>query len=617
MKTVISSFLAFLLIGLSFSCSVPRDDLYVMLTGDDSNTGTKSKPLRSLQKVKEAVRQKMLAENSSTINVWIGGGTYNLTESLVFNSDDSGPADGFIAYCGMPGETVEISGGIEITGWKKAAKGLWVTSVKSPGTGKSEFRELFIDGVRAVRARHPNEGYLLVAEAGTDRRTNFRYTKNDFPLPSDPTRVELVLLHDWSITRINLASIDSLKDVITAKDSTGARDIDFFNIDNWEKNPRYFLENSMEFLDNEMEWYYDQAAGLLYLKLNENQSPENKKVVMPLLPDNLIRLQGDENKKISNIRFENLTFSYCSWAIPENGYAGIQACHFDPRPRNNEWNVVPAAVDAAMAENCSFINCRFTHLGGSGLRIGRNCGGCLVSGCYFADISGNGIMVGEGNDRIVDGDVWWKNAPDQAASGNMIGNSVITECGRQFFGAVGIWCGLAAKTSILDNHIFNLPYTGISSGWLWNPEPTPCRENRIEGNHIHHVMQVLSDGGGIYMLGLQPGTLISGNLIHDIPLNAGRAESNGMFLDEGITSVEVSENIIYKVAKSPLRFHKATVNLVKNNILSCSGSNPPVRYNNTPVESIVLEDNKILHEDNSADMAVLETAVKSWESKHK
>ena len=28
-------------------------------------------------------------------------------------------------------------------------------------------------------------------------------------------------------------------------------------------------------------------------------------------------------------------------------------------------------------------------------------------------------------------------------------------------------------------------------------------ENRIEGNHIHHHMQVLGDGGAIYTLGVQ------------------------------------------------------------------------------------------------------------------
>ena len=54
-------------------------------------------------------------------------------------------------------------------------------------------------------------------------------------------------------------------------------------------------------------------------------------------------------------------------------------------------------------------------------------------------------------------------------------------------------------------------------------------------------MQKLSDGGGIYMLGLQPGSKILRNLIHDVTVNVGRAQSNGMFLDEGITDVLVAK----------------------------------------------------------------------------
>lgn len=610
MKTL-SNFLSFVYILLLISCSSSRTDFYVSETGTDSNPGTRNKPFRTIQKAQAAVRGISRTGSERRITVWIGKGTYSLEETMIFGPEDSGSDEGLVVYRGLPGETVELSGGVEISGWKKLKNGIWVTRFDSQKRGNGIFRELFIDGQRAIRARHPNNDYLRVAEVGVDRRTNFRYNEKDFPLPENPSEVELVFLHDWSITRINLSGIDSVKHVITAKDSIGSKDLDFFNLDNWEKNPRYFLENSLAFLDYDREWYYDKNEGLIYLQLKEDESPVNKKVVIPRLSNNLLRLAGTETQKIKNIHFENITFSYCSWSLPSDGYAGIQACYFDPRGNTTAWNVVPAAVEATWSENCSFVNCGFSHLGGSGLWLGTGSVECLVSGCHFEDISGNGVMIGEGNDRTVDGELWWKKVPGQAATKNRVENSTITACGKQFFGAVGIWCGLADNTSIINNHIFELPYTGISVGWMWSPVPTPCRENRLEGNHIHHVMQILSDGGGIYMLGLQPGSRIVNNQIHDIPLNAGRAESNGMFLDEGITNVEISENLIYKVAKSPLRFHKATINLVKNNILACSGDNPPVRYNNTPVENIVLENNQILREVNPEDMKILESAIRS------
>jgi hypothetical protein len=592
------------------SCTVKHSDFYVSGTGDDNNPGTKEKPFLTVQKAKRAVHEIISRGGSKKIIVWIGGGTYRLNESLVFGPEDSGSEKCSIFYRAIPGEVAEFSGGIEIREWEKQKDGLWIARLNSIDILNINFRELFIDGNRAIRARHPNNDYLRVATVGSDKRTNFSYNENDFPLPDDPSEVELVLLHDWSISRIILSGIDPGKKVISAKDTIGAEGIDFFTLDHWEKNPRYFLENSRVFLDSDSEWYFDKKDKILYLKLKDGESPVSKKVVVPFISNNLVHFTGTETQKIRNIQFESIKFSYCSWSLPEKGYAGIQACFFDPRGNKTGWNVVPSSVEAVWSENISFINCRFSNLGGSGLWIGTGSVNCLVSGCHFEDISGNGIMIGEGNDRHVDGELWWKKVPGQAATGNKIENSTITLCGRQFFGAVGIWCGLTAKTSIINNLIYDLPYTGISAGWLWNPDPTPCRENYIEGNHIHHIMQTLSDGGGIYMLGLQPGSRIINNNIHDVPLNAGRAESNGMFLDEGTTNVEISGNLIYKIAKSPLRFHKATTNLVKNNTLSCSADNPPVRYNNTPEKNIVLENNQILTEANPDDLKILEKLIR-------
>jgi hypothetical protein len=257
------------------------------------------------------------------------------------------------------------------------------------------------------------------------------------------------------------------------------------------------------------------------------------------------------------------------------------------------------------------------NLGGSAITLGTGCRNCTISNSLIADVSGNGIMIGEGRDREVDGDKWWKSAPLQAAHGNTIENCIITACGKQFYGAVGIWCGLTSETIIRNNDVYDMPYTGISVGWMWSPEPTPCRNNVIEGNHIHHIMQVLSDGGGIYMLGLQPGSRITGNRIHDVSLNIGRAESNGMFLDEGTTDVVVDGNLIYAVAKSPLRFHKATTNLVEKNRLFCSVENPPIRYNNTKEEDIQKVDNTIFTGSVEGFSEELRNAVAEWEDKYR
>ena len=591
LSPVIKSSFLVLLIFISISTCFAKD-IYVSPKGNDNNPGSKKLPLQTIYQAKNKAVEILEKGGEKDITVWLADGIFRVTEPLVFESLKTTSINTKISFRAEKGSKPIISGGVEISGWEKNNAGFWEAKMQENKNEPVELRKLFIDGKRAVRARFPNEGYLQVKKAGADRRTNFYFEKGDFPIPANVKDVELVLLHDWSISRIAVKEISQAENKITAVDSIGARQPEFFNIDNWEPNPRYFLENAAEFLDADFEWFFDANNNKILLKLPENQNPENLKIVVPV-SNGLLQLKGTENNPIKNIHFEGITFENCAWNIPENGYCGVQACHFDPRPDNLGWSVVPAAVYAEWTENATFKNCAFQNLGGSGLWFSTGCKNCTVENSAFFDISGNGIMIGEGQDRLVNGKQWWQVAPNQVALGNAIKNCTVKNCGTQFFGAVGIWCGLTAETTISNNEISDLPYTGISIGWMWSPVSTPCRANVIDGNHIHDIMQILSDGGGIYMLGLQPGSKITNNHIHDVKINAGRAESNGMFLDEGTTDVLVENNLIYNIAKSPLRFHKATINLVKDNYLFCTGDNPPIRYNSTKEDDIWKQGNKV------------------------
>jgi len=176
----------------------------------------------------------------------------------------------------------------------------------------------------------------------------------------------------------------------------------------------------------------------------------------------------------------------------------------------------------------------------------------------------------------------------------VVENCTIERCAQTYFGGVGIWIGMAANTIVRNNEVRDLPYTGISVGWSWKPNPTMCRGNQIAYNNIHHVMQRLSDGGGIYTLGWQPGTRLIGNVIHDIPVNAGRAESNVMFLDQGTTDLEVKENTIYHVARSPIRFNMAGKNTISHNRLALAPGTPTFQYTETKASDMTFVDNEVI-----------------------
>ena len=88
------------------------------------------------------------------------------------------------------------------------------------------------------------------------------------------------------------------------------------------------------------------------------------------------------------------------------------------------------------------------------------------------------------------------------------------------------------------------------------------------------------------------GTRLRGNAIHDIPLNAGRAESNGIFMDEGSTEITVQNNTIYNLKRSPIRFHRAGKNLVEHNRLVAPPGVASFMYNATDAAVIERIDNE-------------------------
>jgi hypothetical protein len=125
-------------------------------------------------------------------------------------------------------------------------------------------------------------------------------------------------------------------------------------------------------------------------------------------------------------------------------------------------------------------------------------------------------------------------------------------------------------------------------------------------------MESLSDGGGIYMLGRQPGTIISDNLIHDVcTKRRGTSHHNGIFLDNGTSEVTISGNIIYNIPKIPIRFNReGTDNLIKDNIISCKEEDIPVRSRDARMEN-----NRILSDSIPEHQEILENAVEKWKSR--
>ncbi len=69
-----------------------------------------------------------------------------------------------------------------------------------------------------------------------------------------------------------------------------------------------------------------------------------------------------------------------------------------------------------------------------------------------------------------------------------------------------------------------------------------------------------------------------------------------MFLDQGTTDIVIEDNQIWNIERSPLRFHLASTNLVRGNLLVVRGEVPPIRYNATDPADIERQDNVVARE---------------------
>ena len=151
--------------------------------------------------------------------------------------------------------------------------------------------------------------------------------------------------------------------------------------------------------------------------------------------------------------------------------------------------------------------------------------------------------------------------------------AAFTTAARCFPARSAFGSGSRPATASLHNLIHDFYYTGISIGWTWGYGPALATNNTVELNHVHHIGvksdgdgPILSDMGGIYTLGKQPGTTIRNNLWHDI---AGiRYGGWGIYFDEGSSGILAESNVVYRTTHGGFHQHYGETNIVRNNIFA-------------------------------------------------
>jgi hypothetical protein len=513
----------------------------------------------------EAVRQFRAGRGSGSnqpVAIYVRGGSYFLAQPLVLQPLDSG-----LLLAAFPHEGPVLSGGRRVGGWHEVSlqgRQLWAAELPAVREGKWFFRELWVNGQRATRARHPNHGYLKIAELPdkvsdwTQGHMRFRFHEGDFKAWASVTNAEVVAMTRWVESRLPVAGVDET-----------ARILSFSKRSVFELSPGdlYYAEGAFEFLDQPGEWYLDRATGTLYYLPRAGEEMSAAEVIAPRL-EQVVRLEGqpEAGAFIDHVVFRGLTFAHTEWNLPDV-----------PQRPKDQWEAkaevggfgqaavgVPGAVWGQGVRACGFERCSFSRLGNYGLELTGGCQGNRIVGCEFSDLGAGGIKLGETRIR--------SNAAEQTRS-NLIEHCRLYDGGHMFASAVGIWFGQTPDNRIAHNLIHDFFYTGISIGWTWGYGAALATNNTVEFNHVHHIGvksdgdgPILSDMGGIYTLGRQPGTRICNNLWHDMA--ATRYGGWGIYFDEGSSGIVAESNLVYRTTHGGFHQHYGETNVLRNNIFA-------------------------------------------------
>ncbi|CAF4180409.1 unnamed protein product [Rotaria sp. Silwood2] len=437
--------------------------------------------------------------------------------------------------------TASISGGIPITGWISLGNNTYKAVVTQP----IFVNQLFVANRRIVRTRIPmNQSEYLQYDAPlqdpNQARYGFQYAQGQFEFwPIDDAMV--VVYHSWTTSHHYIDQIiTSNRTVLFTNPSNSP--IGTYVI---QGQQRFHIENlCTSFAPNS--FCFLNSTKTIYLMTDGSYDPTNVQIITPVKEFVVLLAGTDVSNPVKDIIIDNVAIQHSAWNIGRTQQADYQAASF----------LTSAPLYIANATSIIISDVEVSHTGSYGVWIREGTNNVNIINSLITDTGAGGIRIGQMITPI--------SIP--TSSIHIISNEV-SYGGNVFPSGVGIIIHRAMDVAIADNSVHHHRYTGVSVGWEWGYSPSYTSNIVVHGNYIYNIGQhILCDQGGIYTLGIQPGTIVTNNVIKNVFSYA--AYMWGIYLDEGSSGIMVSNNVVYNIGWGGLFQHYGANNTIINNVFA-------------------------------------------------
>lgn len=574
-RRIIISLIIVMLVGCLPVTSTYAEDtgnlgavFYISNNGDDSNSGTEAAPFRTLEKARDAIRQLKKGSGlpEGGVTVYLRGGTYNRSESFLLEEQDSGTEDKRITYKAYPGESVRLSGGLDlqkdwftpVTDTKvldriispDARAKVLQADLKAQGitdygvmsrhgyylandVSQVPPMELYVEGEGMTLARWPNNGTVqmgTITDPGPTRKDpdlqtrggtfSYTYERPDLWKEADDIWLDGIFGYSWEWSYNKVAAIDTSKKTITLAygEMSGL-------FTNWYPD-FHFAQNLLEEIDMPGEYYIDRKQGVLYFMPTAAFEGDQPEITVTMLKTPMINAVN-----VSHVTFEDLILENGrdSAAVIMGG-EGVKLDHLEIRNFSNGGVLINTQSRWLYDDFAKVDGVNHT-----------------VTGSHIHHIGGTGVILNGGDKKTLE------------PGNNVVDNNHIHDFAyyHKAYNPGVFLTGAGNKVS--HNEIHDAPHPGML---------VFGNDHLVEYNEIYDVCTTFSDLGAIYMnLGESPqerGSVIRRNYFHNI--GEGKEGVQGIYPDNFTMGITIEENIFNGMGNDAILNNGGAHIKTKNNL---------------------------------------------------